>query len=140
MDTDENLYFDGFEKKSLSEIQELFQNLKHIGMSDEDIDKYAKQYREFFEKLVKDKETIKTGYQHIDGACESKHAEAYREIERREKVYNTSIPWREKLMERAEIKKTLRDELMGNSTFSEVSTDQVQTDLSQSVVSEQSFL
>jgi hypothetical protein len=112
MDTDENLYFDGFEKKSLSEIQELFQNLKHIGMSDEDIDKYAKQYRDFFEKLVKDKETLKTGYPHIDG---------------KEKVYNTSIPWRKDLMEK-------------NSTFSEVSTDQVQTDLSQSVVSEQSFL
>ena len=81
MDTDENLYFDGFEKKSLSEIQELFQNLKHIGMSDEDIDKYAKQYRDFFEKLVKDKETLKTGYQHIDG-----------------KPVNTSIPWRKELM------------------------------------------
>jgi hypothetical protein len=83
MDRDENLYFDGFEKKSLSEIQELFKNLKHIGMNDQDIDKYAKQYREFFEKLVKDKETLKTGYQHIDG---------------KEKVYNTSIPWRKELM------------------------------------------
>jgi hypothetical protein len=134
MDRDENLYFDEFSKKSLSEIQEMFQNLKHIGMSDEDIDKYAKQYKDFFESRVK-----ATGFKHIDGVCESKHAEAYREIERREKVYDTSIPWREKLMERAEIKKTLRDELM-NSTFSEVSKDQVQTDLSQSVVSEQSFL
>ena len=90
METDENLYFDGFEKKSLSEIQELFQNLKHIGMSDEDIDKYAKQYRDFFEKLVKDKESLKTGYQHIDG----------------------------KLTKRAEIKKTLRDELMTEITES----------------------
>lgn len=134
MDRNENLYFDEFSKKSLSEIQEMFQNLKHIGLSDEDIDKYAKQYKEFFENNVK-----ATGFEHIDGVCESKHAEAYREIERREKVYNTSIPWREKLMERAGIKKTLRDELM-NSTFSEVSKDQVQTDLSQSVVSEQSFL
>lgn len=83
MDTDENLYFDGFEKKSLSEIQELFKNLKHIGMSDEDIDKYAKEYRDFFEKLVKDKESLKTGFEHIDG---------------KEKVYNTSIPWRKELM------------------------------------------
>lgn len=114
MDRNENLYFDEFSKKSLSEIQEMFQNLKHIGMSDEDIEKYAKQYKEFFESNVKT-----TGYEHIDG---------------KEKIYNTSIPWREKLMERAEIKKTLRDELM-NSTFSEVSKDQVQTDLSQSVVS-----
>ena len=86
MDTDENLYFDGFEKKSLSEIQELFQNLKHIGMSEKDIDKYALAYKEFFEKRVKATEEIK--------------------------IYNTSIPWREKLMERAEIKKTLRDELI----------------------------
>lgn len=93
MDRNENLYFDEFSKKSLSEIQEMFQNLKHIGMSDEDIEKYAKQYKEFFESNVKT-----TGFQHIDGVCESKHAEAYREIERREKVYNTSIPWRKELM------------------------------------------
>ena len=86
MDTDENIYFDGFEKKSLSEIQELFQNLKHIGMSDDDIDKYAKQYREFFEKLVRDKESLKlsTGYEHIDGT--------------NVKPVNTSIPWRKDLM------------------------------------------
>jgi hypothetical protein len=100
MDTDENIYFDGFEKKSLSEIQELFQNLKHIGMSDDDIDKYAKQYREFFEKRVKAKQEIKT--------------------------YNTSIPWRKDLMEKTEI--------------TEVSKDPVQTNLSQSVASEQPFL
>jgi|LakMenE18May11ns_1017448.scaffolds.fasta_scaffold9920792_4 hypothetical protein len=99
MDTDENLYFDGFEKKSLSEIQELFQNLKHIGMSEKDIDKYALAYKEFFEKRVKATEEIK--------------------------IYNTSIPWRKELMEK-------------NSTFSEVSKDQVQTDLSQSVVSQHS--
>ena len=43
MDRDEKLYFDELSKKSLSEIKEIFQNLKHIGMSDEDIDKYAKQ-------------------------------------------------------------------------------------------------
>jgi hypothetical protein len=79
MDRDENLYFDDFSKKSLSEIQEMFQNLKHIGMSDEDIEKYAKQYKEFFESRVK-----ATGFEHIDG----------------------------KLMERGEIKKTLRDELI----------------------------
>lgn len=55
MDPDETPFMKNFEKLSLSEVQELFQNLKHIGMSDEDIDKYAKQYREFFEKLVKDR-------------------------------------------------------------------------------------
>jgi hypothetical protein len=62
MDRTESLYFDEFSKKSLSEIQEMFQNLKHIGMSDEDIDKYAKQYKDFFESRVK-----ATGYKHIDG-------------------------------------------------------------------------
>ena len=97
MDRNENLYFDEFSKKSLSEIQEMFQNLKHIGMSDEDIDKFAKEYKQFFEQR---------------NAEISKHSLAYKEIERREKVYDTSIPWREKLMERAEIKKTLRDELI----------------------------
>jgi len=76
MDTNENLYFDDFEKKSLSEIQELFQNLKHIGMSDEDIDKYALAYKEFFEKRVKAKEVV-----------------------------NTSIPWRKDLMEKNDLKK-----------------------------------
>jgi len=88
MDRNESLYFDEFSKKSLSEIREVFENLKHIGMSEEDIEKYAKQYKEFFESK------INTGYQHIDG---------------------------EK-----------------NSTFSEVSKDQVLTDLSQSVVSKHS--
>jgi hypothetical protein len=101
MDRNENLYFDEFSKKSLSEIQEMFQNLKHIGMSDEDIEKYALQYKEFFEKRVKAKQEIKT--------------------------YNTSIPWRKDLMEK-------------NSTFSEVSKDPIQTNLSQSVASEQPFL
>lgn len=60
MDPDETPFMKNFEKLSLSEVQELFQNLKHIGMSDEDIDKYAKQYREFFEKLVKDRDEAKT--------------------------------------------------------------------------------
>lgn len=63
MDRNENLYFDEFSKKSLSEIRDVFENLKHIGMSEEDIDKYAKQYREFFESRVK-----ATGFKHIDGA------------------------------------------------------------------------
>ena len=79
MDRNENLYFDEFSKKSLSEIQEMFQNLKHIGMSDEDIEKYAKQYKEFFENRVK-----ATGFEHIDGS--------------NIKPVNTSIPWRKELM------------------------------------------
>jgi hypothetical protein len=63
MDRDEKLYFDELSKKSLSEIKEIFKNLKHIGMSDEDIEKYAKQYREFFESRVR----ATTGFEHIDG-------------------------------------------------------------------------
>jgi hypothetical protein len=84
MDRTESLYFDELSKKSLSEIKEIFQNLKHIGMSDEDIDKYAKQYKDFFDSRIK-----ATGYQHIDG----------------DKVYNTSIPWRKELMEKNDLKK-----------------------------------
>jgi len=49
MDRDENLYFDKFGKLSLDEIKTLFQNLKHIGLSDELIEKYAEDYKKFFE-------------------------------------------------------------------------------------------
>jgi hypothetical protein len=92
MDRDESLYFDELSKKSLSEIREVFENLKHIGMSDEDIEKYAKQYKLFFESRIK-----ATGYQHIDG-LQSKPCEAG-------KMYNTSIPWRKELMEKNDLKK-----------------------------------
>lgn len=102
MDRNENLYFDEFSKKSLSEIREMFENLKHIGMSDDEIEKYAKLYREFFENNVK----ATTGFQHIDG---------------QEKIYNTSIQWRKDLMD-------------GKTIVSE--SDPVQTDLSQSSVSQ----
>lgn len=101
MDRNENLYFDDFSKKSLSEIREVFNNLKHIGMSDDEIEKYAKLYREFFESRVK------TGFEHIDGP--------------QEKIYNTSIQWRKDLMD-------------GKTIVSE--SDPVQTDLSQSSVSQ----
>jgi hypothetical protein len=49
MDRDENLYFDNFGKLSLDEIKTLFQNLKHIGLSEEQIEKYAEDYKKFFE-------------------------------------------------------------------------------------------
>jgi hypothetical protein len=55
MDRNENLYFDDFSKKTLSEITELFKNLKAIGLSDEEIEKYAVQYKKYFEKLEEDK-------------------------------------------------------------------------------------
>jgi hypothetical protein len=80
MDRNESLYFDEFSKKSLSEIREMFENLKHIGMAEDEIDKYAKQYREFFESRVR----ATTGYEHIDGT--------------NVKPVNTSIPWRKDLM------------------------------------------
>lgn len=70
MDRNEKLYFDDFSKKSLSEIQELFNNLKLIGLSDEEIEKYALEYKTFFMNK-----------------------------EPKEKCFNTSIPWRKELMQ-----------------------------------------
>jgi len=49
MDRNENLYFDNFGKLSLDEIKTLFQNLKLIGLSEEQIEKYAEDYKKFFE-------------------------------------------------------------------------------------------
>ena len=49
MDRNENLYFDNFGKLSLDEIKTLFQNLKHIGLSEEEIEKYAEDYKKLFE-------------------------------------------------------------------------------------------
>jgi len=57
MEKEDKLYFRTFEKLSLDEIKALFKNLKHIGMSDEDIEKYAIEYNKFFSKrLVEKKE------------------------------------------------------------------------------------
>lgn len=53
MDTDEAL-----EKMSLSEIRELFQNLKYVGMSDEEIEKQAVAYKTMFERRVKAKAMV----------------------------------------------------------------------------------
>ncbi len=72
MDRNEKLYFEDFDKKSLSEIRNLFENLKNIGMSEDLIDKYAFEYKKFFENR--------------SAALSS------------DKVYNTSIPWRKDLM------------------------------------------
>jgi len=52
MDIDEKQFFDEFGNLSLNQIRKLFQNLKHIGMSDEDIEKYSYEYSIFFEKLI----------------------------------------------------------------------------------------
>lgn len=51
MDRDESLYFDSFSKKTLPEIREMFKHLKAIGLSDEDIEKYAVEYKRFFDNL-----------------------------------------------------------------------------------------
>lgn len=113
MDTDENIYISKIKQMTLPEIIESFMHLKHIGI---DIDQIKISSKAYYNAFHKDHDSScnicnGTGYEHIDGG---------------EKVYNTSIPWRKELMEK-------------NSTFSEVSTDQVQTDLSQSVASKPSF-
>ena len=51
MDRNEALYFDEFSKKTLSEIREMFKHLKAIGLSEEDIDKYAVEYKKYFDNL-----------------------------------------------------------------------------------------
>ena len=109
MDTDENIYISKIKQMTLSEITESFMHLKHIGIDIEQIKVSAQAYYTAYHK-------------DHDSTCnicgESFGADG--------KVYNTSIPWRKELMENA------------TATFSEVSKDQVQTDLSQSVVSQHS--
>lgn len=51
MDRDESLYFDSFSKKSLPEIREMFKHLKAIGLSDDEIEKYAVEYKRYFDNL-----------------------------------------------------------------------------------------
>ena len=58
MDRNENLYFDDFSKKTLSEVTELFKNLKHIGLSDEEIERYAVQFKVYFENLEEAKRKL----------------------------------------------------------------------------------
>lgn len=52
MDIDEKQFFDEFGNLSIEQMRKLFQNLKHIGMSDDDIEKYSVEYKKFFEKLL----------------------------------------------------------------------------------------
>jgi hypothetical protein len=58
MDRNESLYFDSFSNKSLPEIKELFKHLKHIGLSDEEIEKYAVEYKKFFDNLEEAKKKL----------------------------------------------------------------------------------
>ena len=60
MDRDENLYFENFDKLSLGEIRKLFDNLKHIGMTEDEIEKYAIQYKKFFEHRKAEQEKLKS--------------------------------------------------------------------------------
>ena len=60
MDRDENLYFENFDKLSLGEIRKLFDNLKHIGMTEDEIEKYAIQYKKFFEQRKAEQEKLKS--------------------------------------------------------------------------------
>ena len=52
MDIDEKQFFDEFGNLSIDQMRKLFQNLKHIGMSEGDIEKYSIEYYKFFEKLM----------------------------------------------------------------------------------------
>ena len=58
MDRNESLYFDSFSNKSLPEIKELFKHLKHIGLSEEEIEKYAVEYKKFFDNLEEAKKKL----------------------------------------------------------------------------------
>lgn len=60
MDRDENLYFENFDKLSLGEIRKLFDNLKHIGMTEDEIEKYSIQYKKFFEQRKAEQEKLKS--------------------------------------------------------------------------------
>jgi hypothetical protein len=55
MDINEKDFFDDFGNLSLAEMRKLFENLKNIGMSQDDIDKYALEYNKFFQKLIADR-------------------------------------------------------------------------------------
>lgn len=109
MDPDENIYISKIKQMTLSEITESFMHLKHIGIDIEQIKVSAQAYYTAYHKDHDSTCNI------CGGSFDSRGADG--------KVYNTSIPWRKELMENA------------IATFSEVSKDQVQTDLSQSVVS-----
>jgi hypothetical protein len=58
MDRNESLYFDEFSKKSLSEIREVFKSLKDIGLSEEQIEKYAVEYKKYFDNLEEAKKKL----------------------------------------------------------------------------------
>lgn len=58
MDRNESLYFDSFSKKSLPEIREMFKHLKAIGLSEEEIEKYAVEYKKYFENLEEAKRKL----------------------------------------------------------------------------------
>lgn len=58
MDRNESLYFDSFSIKTIDEIRELFKSLKAIGLSDEEIEKYAVEYKKYFENLENTKKTL----------------------------------------------------------------------------------
>lgn len=48
MDRNEKAFMDNMSKLSLSEIRDLFKNLKEIGLEQDVIDKYAEEYHKFF--------------------------------------------------------------------------------------------
>lgn len=58
MDRDESIYFDSFSNKTLPEIREMFKHLKAIGLSEEEIDKYAVEYKRYFDNLEEAKRKL----------------------------------------------------------------------------------
>jgi len=56
MDRNEKPYMEHCSKLSLDELRSLFNNLKDIGLSDDDIDKYAKDYYAFFKARKQEEE------------------------------------------------------------------------------------
>ena len=59
MDTDTEtieLFFDDLSQKSQTEIHLLLQNLKHIGLEDDVIERLSHEYHKYFQDLNRDKE------------------------------------------------------------------------------------
>lgn len=57
-DFDEKIFLENVEIMSFTELRELFENLKYVGMSNEDIDKYALAYKKFYDERVRAKKEL----------------------------------------------------------------------------------
>jgi len=57
-DFDEKIFLENVEIMSFTELRELFENLKYVGMSNEDIDKYTLAYKKFYDERVRSKKEL----------------------------------------------------------------------------------